>query len=294
HNVVAGGVCDNLVLTPGFAFTPLTAFTAVHSEITKSFTQQTPVGGCAGWETLAIPFEPASITVSDGRALVPFSVFTEINTQCPFWLYEADAAGEWKEASAIHQGVPYILSMPNNDEYSEQYRVDGDVIFLTDEETLIAPETCAPYVTTWNSGREFCSLWLPLSAEDASNAMGLNVGISNLTGDDGNLLAPGSAFHVDVLPKPLEAYVTRIDGRRAMPVRGDQSLVTMMSIVDGLNVAVDYGSIIISSDRDCTVDILTMEGIIIRRADVKAGEKYRIENLTRGIYIVAGRKIIVK
>lgn len=294
HNVVADGVCDSLVLTPGFAFTPLSAFTANHSEIMKSFTQQTPLGGCAGWETLAIPFEPTSITVSDGRALVPFSAFTDIDTQCPFWLYEADAAGEWKEASAIHQGVPYILAMPNNDEYADQYRIDGDVTFLTDEETLIAPETCVPYVTTWNSGREFRSLWIPLSSAEASDAMGLNVGISNLTGDDGQLLAPGSAFHADVLPKPLEAYVTRIDGRRAMPVRGDQSIVTMMGSDDGLRIAVESGSIILSSDKDRTVDILTIDGIIIRKADVKAGVEYRIENLTRGIYIVADRKITVK
>lgn len=294
HNIVAAGVCDNLVLTPGYAFTPLTAFTAEHSEITKLFTQQTPVGGCAGWETLAIPFEPTSITVSDGRALVPFSAFTDIDTQCPFWLYEADAAGEWKEASAIHQGVPYILAMPNNDEYADQYRVDGEVTFLTDEETLIAPETCAPYVTTWNSGREFRSLWLPLSASEAADAMGLNVGISNLTGDDGKQLAPGSAFHTDVLPKPLEAYVTRIDGRRAMPVRGDQSFLTMLGTECGLRITTDSGSIILSSDLDRTVEILTMDGIIIRRAYVKAGEPYHIDNLTRGIYIVAGSKITVK
>ncbi|MDE6562582.1 MAG: Ig-like domain-containing protein, partial [Muribaculaceae bacterium] len=294
HNIVAGGVCDNLVLTPGYPFTPLYTFTANHSEITKEFTQQTPIEGCAGWETLAIPFEPTDITAYDGRALVPFAGLSDIDAQCPFWLYEADAEGEWKEASAIRQGVPYLVSMPDNDTYDEQYRIHGDVTFSTDTETVIAPETTVPYITTWASGREFRSLWLPLDAVEAANAMGLNVGIDDLTNDDGELLQPGSAFHVDVLPLPLEAYVTNIDGRRSMPVRGDQSFIKMISDGTGLRIAVDLGKITLSSDCDRSVDVVTMDGILLRRAHVKAGVAYKIENLTRGIYIVAGRKITVK
>lgn len=293
-NIVAGGVCDNLVLTPGYPFTPVMEFTANHSEITKEFTQLTPIGGCAGWETLAIPFDPTEIVAEDGRQLVAFSAFTDIDTQCPFWLYEADAAGEWKEASAIHQGVPYLVSMPNNDTYDEQYCIHGAVKFSTDDETVIAPETTVPYITTWASGREFRSLWLPLDKAEAEDAMGLNVGIDDLTDSDGELLLPGSAFHADVLPRPLEAYVSRIDGRRHMPVRGDQSFVKMISGGDGLRIAVDLGKITLSSDCDRTVDVVTMDGILLRRAHVKAGVAYRIDNLTRGIYIVAGRKITVK
>ncbi len=294
HNVVADDICDNLVLTPGHPFTPLMEFTAEHSEITKQFTQQTPIEGSAGWETLVLPFKPTTIVGPDGRHLVPFSVLANINIQCPFWLYEADAEGEWKAASAIDQSVPYLISMPNNDNYDEQYRIDGAVTFSTDEKTVIAPETCAPYATTWNSGREFRSLWLPLDRNEAANAMGLNVGISNLTNDEGQRLAPGSAFHADVLPLPLEAYVTRIDGRRAMPVIGGQSLVRMLSSKDGLRIVADRNSIIINSDSDRVVDVFTVDGISIRRVDVKGGETYTIDNLTRGIYIVAGRKITVK
>ncbi|MDE5871450.1 MAG: Ig-like domain-containing protein, partial [Muribaculaceae bacterium] len=294
HNIVADGICDNLVLTPGYPFTPLKTFTAKHSEITKEFTQLTPIDGCAGWETLAIPFEPTEITAPDGRALVPFAVFSDIFTQCPFWLYEADTDGEWKEASEVRQSVPYIVSMPDNDSYDDQYRIHGAVTFSTDQETVIAPETTAPYITTWSSGREFRSLWLPLDDEMAADAMGLNVGIDDLTDSDGELLAPGSAFHADVLPIPLEAYVTRIDGRRYMPVRGDQSFIKMIEGDNGLRISVDLGRIILSSDSDRTVDIITIDGVLLRRAYVKAGVGYRIENLTRGIYIVAGRKITVK
>ncbi len=294
HNIVADGICENLVLTPGYPFTPLVQFTAEHSEITKEFTQLTPTGGCAGWETLAIPFQPTEITSADGRQLVPFGAFTDIYTQCPFWLYEADATGEWREASAIRQTIPYLVSMPDNDSYDEQYRIHGDVKFSTDDATVIAPATTAPYITTWASGREFRSLWLPLDDAEAADAMGLNVGIDDLRNNDGEFLAPGSAFHVDVLPRPLEAYVTRIDGRRYMPVRGDQSFLKLISGDNGLKIVVKQGTIILSSDYDRTVDVVTMDGVTLRRAHLKGGVAYRIENLTRGIYIVAGRKITVK
>lgn len=293
HNIVADGVCENLVLIPGYPFTPIKAFAVEHSEITKEFTQHTPIEGCAGWDTLTIPFEPTSITTTDGRVLVPFAKISDFNTECPFWLYEADAAGEWKAASAIRQGIPYLISMPNNEKYDEQYRIDGDVIFSTDEVTYITPEICTPYVTTWNSGQEFRSLWIPLTETEADNAMGLNVDF-DVTDDEDNLLPPGSAFHAYVTPRPLEAYVTRIGGRRFMPVRGDQSFVNMISGGDGLRIAVDLGMIIISSDSDHIVDVMTMDGVILRHVTVNAGENYVIDNLTRGIYMVAGRKIIVK
>ena len=79
-----------------------------------------------------------------------------------------------------------------------------------------------------------------------------------------------------------------------MPVMGGQSFVSMLSAGEGLRIAVDLGTIILSSDRDRTADVMTTDGIVIRHAALKAGEPYRIENLTRGIYIVAGRKITVK
>ncbi|MDE6547946.1 MAG: hypothetical protein K2L22_03015, partial [Muribaculaceae bacterium] len=76
--------------------------------------------------------------------------------------------------------------------------------------------------------------------------------------------------------------------------RGDQSFVKMISAGDGLRIAVDLGKITLTSDCDRIVDVVTMDGVLLRRAHVKAGVAYRMENLTRGIYIVAGRKITVK
>lgn len=286
--------CANLVLTPGYPFKPIYAFNATHSSLTKEFTQETPIEGCAGWETLVLPFDVTEITASDSRSLTPFANFVKTSDQCPFWLYEANSNGGWLESSQIKAGVPYIISMPNNGEYDAEYCISGDVTFSSSSPMSITPETTAPYAVTWASGREFRSLWTPLTEEEAANAMGLNVGISNLVGDNGEVLAPGSAFHVGVVPQPLEAYVTRIDGQRAMKIGGGQSSVLLIDADRNLDVRASYGTITVTSATDRTLDICTTDGMRIRTLDLKAGETVTVTDLTKGIYIVANRKVTVK
>lgn len=293
-NVVAGDICESLVLTPGYPFKPLHEFTALRSSMTKEFTQPTPIDGCAGWETIVLPFEAKSIVTFDGRPLTPFAAISDIDNQYPFWLYEADPAGMWRTSDSIRAGIPYILSMPNNDEYSDKYRIDGSVRFFNDYPTLITPETASPYSVTWNSGQEFRSLWLPLSESEAAQAMGLNTGIEGLTDDNGMLLAPGSAFHAGVMPRPLEAYVTRAGGQRVLKIGGSQSFVLPLLSGESLNIGSGEGLITVSSARDCRLGVYTPAGVLVRMLDVKAGETYTVGDLTKGIYIVAGRKITVR
>lgn len=287
--------CSNLVLTPKYPFKPLWPFDAAHCSLTKSFTQHTPIDGCAGWETIVVPFDVTEITAYDGRNLTPFAAMENINTQYPFWLYEANSNGlGWVASPQIKAGMPYIISMPNNEEYSEEYRISGNVTFSSNQTFRISPESEATDVVTWTSGRQFRSLWLPLSDEEAAQAMGLNVGIDNLVGNNGEVLAPGSAFHVGVVPQPLEAYVTRIDGQRAMKIGGGQSNVLLIDADRNLDIRSSIGSITVTSAIDRVLDICTTDGIKIRSLNMKAGDTITVSDLTKGIYIIANRKITVK
>lgn len=295
RNIVAGSHCQNLVLTSGYPFTPVREFIAVSSSMTKEFTQQTPIDGCGGWETIVVPFDVEKVYAHNiNRELTPFVLVTDIYEQRPYWLYEADSHGEWKHAFGIMAGVPYLISMPNNPGYSNSYNIEGAVTFSSNSSMLISPSTTAPYVTTWESGREFRSLWLPLDDQQSADAMGLNVGMSDLTDDDGVRLAPGSAFHIDVLPLPLEAYVTRLGSEKALRIRSQESGVIPVAADSDLTVYGGEGSITVRSASDRTVTAYTPEGVAVRTLSLKGGETYMIENLTRGIYIVAGRKITVK
>ncbi|MDE7160814.1 MAG: leucine-rich repeat domain-containing protein [Muribaculaceae bacterium] len=286
--------CENLVLEPGRAFRPALPFTSMHSSMTKEFTQTTPIEGCAGWETIVLPFDASSVRVSDARGeLTPFRLVTDILRQYPYWLYEAYSAGEWLEAASIKAGVPYIISMPNNEEYEARYNISGPVTFSNDSPVRITPETAAPYAVTWPSGREFRSLWLPLAAAESAGALGLNVGIADLRDDNGELLDPGSAFHAGVTPQPLEAYVAGAGGARAMRISFPHSGIPMVGGDASLRVENADGVLTIYSGKDRLVEIFRADGVKVAGCEVKAGEPYRVESLEKGIYIVAGRKHVL-
>ncbi|MDE6510510.1 MAG: hypothetical protein K2L00_00220, partial [Muribaculaceae bacterium] len=189
---------------------------------------------------------------------------------------------------------PCIISMPNSSAYPEDYRIDGNVVFSSSAPQRITPETTAPYAVSWASGRQFRSLWLPLTKEEAEDAMGLNVGISWLTDDDGEPLPPGSAFHAGVTPKPLEAYVTRIGSERAMKVMGDKSGVLPVIADGSLEMRAIDGALYLRSATDRKVYVFTPDGAILRMLELKAGVAVSVDDLTPGIYIVAGRKVIVR
>lgn len=286
--------CRSLVLEQGFPFGTVRPFDAMHCALTKEFTQLTPSGGCAGWETILLPFAATSVAVHDFRGeLTPFTLVTDIMTQYPYWLYEADSEGEWKEADGIKAGVPYLISMPNSEEYALHYRINGPVTFSNSGRVTITPETTAPYSVTWTSGHQFRPLWLPLDAEEENSAMGLNVGMEGLTDDEGNPLAPGSAFHIDRKPRPLEAYVTRAGARRALPVKGGQSYLAILEADNAISVTVESGTIYVSSPADRRIDIFRTDGTCAGTFGIKANEPLKVRGMSKGIYIIAGKKVII-
>lgn len=289
-NGATSGDCQSLVLEPGYPFMPMGEFTAAKATLMKGFRQQTPVGSNAGWETLVLPFEVSSITY-EGRDMKPLSS-SGATPQNPFWLYEADKEGMWKEASRIRAGVPYIIAMPNSPDYDPAYNVDGTVTFSATG-ARISRATTAPYAVTWSNSREFRSLWMPLEESEAANAMGLNAGITGLTDDSGKVLEPGSAFCADVTPKPFEGYVTRLNGaERAMRISGGgESGLALPTISDDLSVVNTGDGLTLCSMRDRKVEVLRPDGVCVANVYLRAGEKYCIHALPKGIYIVAGLKI---
>lgn len=286
--------CAELVLEPGHPFRVSLPFKSLHSTMTKEFTQHTPVDGCGGWETIVLPFDATNVRVDDARgALTPFAAVTDIWRQYPYWLYEADATGEWKASTAIKAGVPYIISMPNNEEYEDRFNISGAVTFSTTRTVDITTETTAPYAVTWTSGREFRSLWMPLDEDEISQALGLNVGIEGLSDDNGQTLLPGSAFYYGVRPKPLEAYVTRLGAERVMRISREVSGILSANADSDLKVECRGGAILIHSGMDRHVEVFRIDGVRVAACDVTGGEPFRIEGLVNGIYVVAGRKVVV-
>ncbi len=289
-NGAASGECQTLILEPGYPFMPMGEFTAAKVEFAKAFRQQTPVGGNAGWETIVLPFEVGTITY-EGRDMKPLGS-SGSTPQNPFWLYEADKEGLWRESNRIRAGVPYIIAMPNSPDYDPEYNVEGEVTFSATG-ARISRATTAPYALTWSNSREFRSLWMPLDDAEAANAMGLNSGIAGLTDDSGQELEPGSAFCADVRPRPFEGYVTRLNGgERSVRVSGGgQSGLLPTTAREGLSVVGSSRGLTILSMRDCTVEVFRADGVCVARVRLRAGEEQCVEGLPKGVYIVAGMKV---
>jgi len=131
RNIILGGVSESILLTDGYPMLIPEAFTAKTISYTRNFSKQTVIGQSSGWETLALPYQVQTIATQDGRTLVPFGA--EQTGDGNFWLAAMDSDG-FQAATAIAANTPYILAMPNNEEYTLG-NVTGPVTFsATDAE----------------------------------------------------------------------------------------------------------------------------------------------------------------
>ena len=133
QNVVINGVADNITLkeaADGNNFYCPVAFTARRISYEHNYSMKSGYKECRGWETIALPFDVTSIMSETGTYVVPRAAWSLGDTeQKPFFLYEWTANG-WQVASAIKANIPYIISMPNNDNYESQYQLKGNFEFV--------------------------------------------------------------------------------------------------------------------------------------------------------------------
>ena len=88
-----------------------------------------------GWETMVLPFDVEKISYKKNDNeynLLPFDTY-QVNhndNDRPFWLYEWDEeAKAFKSAKTMEANKPYLISMPNNNEYAQDYNIEGEVTF---------------------------------------------------------------------------------------------------------------------------------------------------------------------
>ena len=126
-NVIRNGVAKSITLYDGRPFSNPQAFFAEHISITKVFGKETIIGNTSGWETIVVPFDVDSITTEDGLLIAPFG--SEALTDKHFWLANMDEYAGFTNDKIIHANIPYIISMPNSEQYIEEYRITGKVTF---------------------------------------------------------------------------------------------------------------------------------------------------------------------
>ena len=270
-NVVANGTADEIVLKEtdgGNNFYCPEAFTAKRISFVHNYSMESGYKECRGWETIVLPFDVTSIMSETGSYVVPRSAWTAGDTQQrPFFLYEWTTAG-WQPATAIKTNIPYIICMPNNENYDPIYQLKGDFEFTGTNVQVFSTDEIGTVVYR---NKRFVPNYLN---KEASQSM-LPLNVNNLW--DKNTKADyteGSAFLRGLRAvRPFEAYMMMEEGMAAptaIPVFGD-----------GTPTGID--ALLVNSERVNNEIWYSLDG-----------RKLQGKPTTKGVYILNGRKVVVK
>lgn len=257
-NVIVNGVAENIALNSGngdsncYFYCPR-EFTASKISYTHNYTQKTVSGKCTGWETIALPFTPTSITHSKNGQMAPFAA-NDV-TKKPFWLCELTESG-FVNSDAIKANTPYIIAMPNNEHYADEYILSGDVTFEGSNVKVLASSEL-------NYGSKGDKTFVPsFMNADKDECMTLNVGETYEGHAMGSMFVQGLRN-----ASPFEAYVT---------MHGLQSMTRQIFCIDDMETDIER-----NENDDININI--------------AGQNVTITGITNGDYIciynVAGNMI---
>ena len=212
QNVVVNGTANKIVLTDAASsnnFYCPQEFTAQSIRYTHNYDMTSGLNESRGWETIALPFDVQKVSHSSKGEILPFAQWKSGYLQKPFWLMELTSSG-WKEADGIKANTPYIISMPNNQEYKSGFLLNGDVTFSAENATVRKTENLHPAVF---EGKTF----VPNFVLKEFDIYALNV-INELEKNHGDA-TEGSTFIWNLRPvHPFEAYMTTTQSTRSISI----------------------------------------------------------------------------
>ena len=141
QNVVINGMAREIVLTDtqdgnNDWYAPQ-AFVAERISYTRNFAQSTSKGTSRGWESIALPFDVQTIQHESKGVIAPFNSSA---SNKHFWLRRLTENG-LQAATSIEANTPYIISMPNSEEYTADYNLNGRVTFSAQNIDVPATKT---------------------------------------------------------------------------------------------------------------------------------------------------------
>ena len=271
RNVVVNNIAQSIELidaSSGNDFYCPKAFTARKISYSHYYNMETGLGDSKGWETIVLPFDVQNYTHATKGEIEPFTTWTMGSRKKPFWLFELTAGG-YKDVAGIKANTPYIISMPNNRQYEQQYQIPGIVTFSATNAEVKKSDDLKP-VSYQN--RTFVPNY---TNQNNLDYLLLNVNNSFVTyfGADAGSKFIGGLRNVH----PFEAYMTTTDGTRSIDV-----LDGMMTEVKGIGMV---------EDGECDMKVYDVRGILLKTSS--SMDEVR-KGLKAGVYIVNGKKMIIK
>ena len=258
-NVVIEGVIDQLTLLDGAPFRNIHEFTARTISYTRSFDKKSAIGISSGWEGVVIPFDVQRVESKERGELKPFGE-ADFDTSLPYWLGQLQPDGTFAAAQHIVANQPFIMQVPNSDEYEERYNVAGDVTFSAENATV---HTTVDVEQAQGEGYTLLGSYegTPVS----SRVYALND--EEYTADGAVYLLGGIFVANSRDIRPFEAYIYNANAVRAPYLRIGEENATGIAMPTA------------NSQQLTAVYDLTGR---------------RVDNPEAGIYIVNGKKLMVK
>lgn len=277
--VVKGDTCSSVNLNAGKPFYCPQPFVAENVAYQRNFTQNTVIGGSAGWETLTLPFDVQRVEHTIKGTIVPFGVQGEHH----YWLSSLEDEG-FAPATAIRANVPYIIAMPNNSAYGEHV-LDGVVTFSA-KHTLI--HTTNGDMAVEGDRFSFVPTYDKVIVADSIYA--LNLGNTYTVAET---YAPGSVFVANkYVVHPFSAFVMPRGEATAPMYRIFHEEEGSVDEVKDFVVTVDDGVVYIYAPHDCVVTVRDMTGRQVRSVVCTTGVN-EVTSLTEGMYIIETTKVYV-
>lgn len=274
-NVVVNDKAKNITLKDGSTahnFYCPKAFVAEQITYVHNYSMKTGFNTCQGWESIVLPFDVATVNSKTGTQLVPYSLWKYGDNTRPFWLYSMNEDG-WQSASAIKANIPYVISMPNNENYNATYNQSGDVVFSALNVEIKASDGIA---NSKYGQRIFVPNYQHQKSSSDIYALNVNNSIYTYTESDP---VEGSAFISELRDVgPFEAYMMiegNVSATRSVSIFGDDETTGIMDLP-------------MSSDYNGNNKVYSLSGRIIKQVK----DDKDIQNIPKGVYIINGKKVI--
>ena len=264
QNVVINGLAREIVLTDvqdgnNDWYAPQ-AFVAERISYTRNFGQSTTKGTSRGWESIALPFDVQTIQHESKGVIAPFN---NSASNKHFWLRRLTDNG-LQAATNIEANTPYIISMPNSEEYTSDYNLNGRVTFSA--QNIDVPATTTKVLALADSS----IVMVPAMQRQSrsSSVWALNVG--EVRGQ----YFEGSVFERDYRTvRPFEAYtIHRQENGQPAP-----RYVPIQEIAGVTGIE--------------TID---REPLTLNQWYDMQGRKLEGKPARKGVYISNGKKVVVK
>ena len=271
-NVVVNGYAKSITLTDaqsGNNFYCPEAFTAQSISYTHNYLMKTGLHESRGWETIALPFDVQKVSHSSKGEIVPYARWMSGSSVKPFWLYELSGSG-YVETEGIKANTPYIISMPNNEAYPNEYHLTGRISFSSENVTV---EKSSELQVSTFSDRSFTPNFICRDANADYYALNVSNDYEYYQGSENE----GSRFILNLRQiHPFEAYMTTTSNTRSIGIFDD-----MTTAIKGIEIVAN----------EETLKVYDLSGKLLR---VGTSLEEMKQGLPAGVYIVNHQKIMIK